>query len=106
MKKQISQHGFWRGVVVAAALSVAYQDWLGLERYVEHSRKYWVELPWWVGGLVAAATIVLQVRAERRARDADTADYVAILRRVRDQDTEAALHHAEGLRQAARSSPN
>lgn len=44
---------FYAGVLVVSGLMMAWQDYLGLEKYVAHARLTWVDLsPYW--GLVAA----------------------------------------------------
>lgn len=40
---------FWCGFLVHGGLLMAYQDWLGLESYIEHVNKHWIDLHWLVG---------------------------------------------------------
>lgn len=45
---------FAMGAATALGVVMMIQDWYGLEVYIQHVREHWVELPWWVGGGIAA----------------------------------------------------
>ena len=38
---------FWFGVLCALCCSLAFQDYFGLEGYIEILRKHWLSLPSW-----------------------------------------------------------
>ncbi len=42
------------GAATALWVMMMIQDWYGLEGYIQHVRDHWIELPWWVGGAIAA----------------------------------------------------
>jgi hypothetical protein len=41
------RYSFLRGYFFCAFLNACVQDWWGLEKYIEHCRAGWVNLPWW-----------------------------------------------------------
>lgn len=51
-KLQLSSSSFWHGIAVSAGLSSMFQDWLGLDGFIEHLRGHWINMPWWLGALV------------------------------------------------------
>ena len=50
---------FWCGFLVHAGLTMAIQDWYGLEHYIQHVRSHWVDLHWLVG--VAGASVAIYI---------------------------------------------
>ena len=45
---------FAMGAATALGVVMMIQDWYRLEGYIQHVRDHWIELPWWVGGGIAA----------------------------------------------------
>ena len=64
-REQLS-FAFWCGWLSFVGLSMAYQDAIGLERYINAARAGWVDLPWWVGALLAAFALVSYALAWRK----------------------------------------
>ena len=50
-------NAFIAGVMCQVGVSMAFQDWLGLERYIEVVRVNWVDLHWLMGASIAACSI-------------------------------------------------
>lgn len=50
---------FWFGMLFSTGLTMAYQDYLGLEAYIERCRVCWIDLPWQVGASMAVMAVVL-----------------------------------------------
>ncbi len=49
---------FWSGVLAFAGLHMFIQDWLGLERYIEHARMHWWDIHWMWGAAMFALAIL------------------------------------------------
>lgn len=56
--QRIREGHFFLGVMCALGFYMAFQDWYGLEGYVEYIRAHWTELPWWLGALIATACYI------------------------------------------------
>jgi hypothetical protein len=51
--------GWFLGGLMSSALSMAYQDSLGLEGYINHLRNHWWNTPLWLG--LAVWTVALGI---------------------------------------------
>ena len=63
MKKRMSR-SFVRGLAAGLCGTLVYEDYLGLEAYVEHVRAHWIVLPWWPWVLLLLALLVWQALDE------------------------------------------
>ena len=45
------------GFIAAIGVNMAFQDYHGLEGYIEYCRGHWVDLPVWVGCVFALSSI-------------------------------------------------
>lgn len=52
--KPTPTNAFMMGFFFHIGYSMAVQDWLGLERYIQLCRDNWLDLHWTVGALIAA----------------------------------------------------
>jgi hypothetical protein len=50
---------FWCGCVLNMGANWWYQDYLGLERYIERVRQNWVAMHWSIGAAVAIAAFLI-----------------------------------------------
>jgi hypothetical protein len=41
-----TRHSFFNGVALVICFNLMFQDYLGLEGYIELLRKYWVDIDW------------------------------------------------------------
>lgn len=57
---------FWCGFMTEAGISMAVQDWHGLEGYIEFLREHWINFHWLVGASIAF--IALFIYMGRRLR--------------------------------------
>ncbi len=39
---------FWCGFLLNSSIMGIYQDWMGLEGYINYLRHNWIDLPWWI----------------------------------------------------------
>jgi len=53
---------FWLGVIAALCAMSMFQDWLGMEAYLEFARSHWIVIPWWLWLVPIGVCIVLQVQ--------------------------------------------
>ncbi len=49
---------FVMGMVFACGLNMAYQDWIGIDRYIAEVQAGWVETTWWGDLIIAGAAFV------------------------------------------------
>jgi len=80
--QRIREGHFILGVVCALGFSMGFQDWYGLEGYLEYVQTHWTELPWWLGALVATTCyltnrwlVYRQGRDDRRREKAHAENY-------------------------------
>lgn len=54
--------GFFRGMLCMAFLSLAWQDYLGVEAYIANVRAHWLQLPHWMAfvWLLCAVAVIAQ----------------------------------------------
>lgn len=73
---------FVMGAGTALWLVMMVQDWYGLEAYIQHLRDHWIDLPWWVDGVMAAwcAWLGLDKAATKSLRNMTDVDFDEIHR--------------------------
>lgn len=68
-RKGALNRGFFIGLMMALLSQLFFQDFMGLEAYVDTVRRHWINLPWWpwaAGFVVMAVVSFRQIRKARR----------------------------------------